>query len=66
MNSGALSTTPLYTQNVIDFIDLTTNQVFFSFYNLPVHQRLIVRAKVYTECSSDNATVVMTLPGTTP
>ncbi len=57
----------LYTQNVIEFITLSNNTLIFDFDNLPsVHQKLIVRAKVFTECiSGQDQTIKTTLSGNT-
>jgi hypothetical protein len=55
----------LFKQNVIEFKDLTNNVVTFNF-NLPatlIHKKILVRATVYTACTTENTTVVMTLTG---
>ena len=59
----------LYTQKVIEFSAFSTNNVVsFSFSGLPPkHEKVIVRARVHTECStfsSQNQTIKMTLVGT--
>jgi len=55
----------LYTSNVIEFSRFTSsNLVSFSFSNLPVHQKLIVRARLFTECTLDNSTALMILTST--
>lgn len=65
--SGTALNTFLYTANVIEFMSWTsTNSLQFDFTGLPVHKKVIVRAKVYTECSSQNKTVAMTLSGGSP
>ena len=51
----------LYTQNVIEVSLLTSNTISFVFDTLPIHQKLLVRARVFTECTTENTTVVMTL-----
>lgn len=56
----------LYTQNVIEVSLLTSNTISFVFDTLPIHQKLIVRARVFTECTTENTTIVMTLEGSTP
>lgn len=45
---------------------MTTNQVVFNFDGLTQHERLIVRARVYTECASNSASVTMILSGASP
>jgi hypothetical protein len=49
----------LYKQNVIEFMPMTTNEVVFNFDTLTQHERLIVRARVYTECSSAGLTMIL-------
>ena len=56
----------LYTQNVIEVSSLTSNTIVFDFDTLPIHQKLLVRARVFTECTTQNTTVQMTLSGGTP
>lgn len=46
--TGTALSTLLYSQNVIDFNTLTSNTVVFGFDFLPIHKKLIVRAKVFT------------------
>ena len=43
---------------------MTSNEVVFNFDGLTQHERLIVRARVYTECAS--ASVNMILSGASP
>ena len=50
--SGTLLNTVLYTQNVIEFKSLTNNSVAFQLDGLPTHKKIIVRARVFTECLS--------------
>jgi hypothetical protein len=38
----------LYTQNVIEFKSLSSNTVVFHFSAMPIHQKILVRAKVFT------------------
>jgi hypothetical protein len=47
----------LYTQKVIEFSAFTTsNAVSFTFSGLPSkHEKVIVRARVYTECSTSSS-----------
>jgi hypothetical protein len=54
----------LYTQNVIDFKTLSSNSVVFRFNTAATHQKLHVRARVFTECTTQNRTIRMTLSGT--
>lgn len=63
--SGLVLSSFLYSQNVIDFKSLTSNTITFGFDSLGVHQKLHVRARVFTECSSENKTISMTLSGRT-
>jgi hypothetical protein len=64
----ALSALPsLFILNVIDFLTLSSNTVTFEFTLAQIHQKLIVRARVLTECDStksQNKTLQMTLSGT--
>ncbi len=47
-------------------MSLTTNAVSFVFDGLPIHKKLIVRARVQTTCTvAQNQTVMMTLSGAT-
>lgn len=57
----------LYSQNVIDFAGFaTSNVVTFNFNPLPIHKKLIVRARLYTTCAATYDThVIMTLSGAT-
>jgi len=56
----------LYTQNVIEVSLLSSNTISFVFDSLPIHQKLLVRARVFTECTSENTTFMMTLDGPSP
>jgi hypothetical protein len=56
----------LYKQNVIEFISLTDKKIDFSFDGLPIHKKLIVRVRAFTECTTENTTVQITLSGSTP
>ncbi len=64
--SGTLLSSFLYTQNVIEVSSLTNNTMIFDFDGLPVHQKLFVRMKAFTECSNENMTLKMTLSGESP
>jgi hypothetical protein len=58
--------TGLYKLNVIDFSTLSSNTVAFDFTFTEVHQKLIARARVLSECDtglSQNDTIKMTLSG---
>lgn len=58
----------LYSQKVIEMIAFTySNSVSFTFDNMPtIHQKIIVRTRVFTECSSSqDRTIKMTLTGPT-
>jgi hypothetical protein len=58
--------TGLYKLNVIDFSTLSSNTVSFDFTFTDVHQKLIARARVLSECDtglSQNDTIQMTLSG---
>jgi hypothetical protein len=60
----------LYTQKIIEFSAFNTNNIVsFSFIDLPMkHQTVVVRSRVYTECSTlsgQNQSILMTLYGTT-
>lgn len=47
--SGTVLGSLLYNgQNVVEFMSLTSNTVIFEMFNLPIHQKLQVRARVYT------------------
>lgn len=50
--SNMLLSAFLYKQNTIEFSDLTYNSITFGFDDIPVHEKLIVRVKGYTECST--------------
>ena len=64
--AGTLLSSFLYTLNVIEFTTLTSNTVTFGIAALGAHQKMIVRARVYTECTAENKTILMTLSGPTP
>lgn len=64
--SGTVIGTFLYTNNVIDFKTLTSNTVVFRFNTAATHQKLHARARVFTECSTENKTIRMTLSGDSP
>lgn len=65
--TGTLLSSLLYTQDIIDFNSLTSNTVVFGFDFLPIHKKLFVRAKVFTECSIlQNQSLTMTLAGDIP
>ncbi len=63
---GTLLSSFLYNGNVVDFPSFTSNAITFSIGALPIHQKLIVRAKMFTKCSTQNKTVLMTLSGPSP
>lgn len=44
--------TSFYTGEVIDFMGLTSNEITFHFDGLPTHKKLLVRARVQTECDA--------------
>lgn len=53
----------------MDYIDLkifASNTIIFGFDTSATHQKFHVRARVFTECSTENKTVKMTLSGTPP
>lgn len=50
--SGTLLSSFLYTLNVIEFTKLTRNALTFSIAGLIAHQKIIVRARVFTECTT--------------
>ena len=57
----------LYTHNVINFGSLSNNTVIFYLNDLPVHKKLLVRARVYSDCQShQNQTIILTLEGENP
>lgn len=68
-NIASSSTTPgtllnplIYTMDVIDFSLLTSNRIKFELAGIPTnHYKLVARAYVYTECTTQNRTVVMKL-----
>jgi hypothetical protein len=62
LNSGSLSS--LYTGQIIDFKALSSNTMVFQFDTIQTHKRLLVRARVRGECSTNNS-ISMTLSGTT-
>lgn len=45
---------------------LTSNSVIFNFDIPNIHEKLIVRVRVFTECTDKNKTFEMTLDGPTP
>jgi hypothetical protein len=58
------SLTALYSTNVIEFMSLSVNTVTFTFGGLPaIHKKLIIRARVLTECAAENKTIKLTLTG---
>ncbi len=62
ITTGALSASAIYKGNVIEFRNLAHNMIQFEFGNLPVHEKIFVRAKVYTTCGSGtDAGISMTL-----
>jgi len=57
----------LYANNILDFVSLTTNRVEFYFDSLPIHKKLLIRARVQSSCSiTQNQTISVTLSGDTP
>lgn len=66
--SGANSASVLYIENVIEFKALTSNTVVFNLGDLPVHQKIFVRARVYTTCdgSGTDANLTMTMDTKSP
>ena len=50
--SATLLSSFLYTQKVIEFMTLTSNSVTFELGGLPIHKKVIVRARVFTECTT--------------
>ena len=44
---------------------MSSNSVVFNFNIAQIHKKMIVRARIYTECTGVNNTVKMTLAGTT-
>jgi hypothetical protein len=64
--AGTILSSFLYNGDVIDFTSFTSNTITFNIGGLPIHQKLIVRAKMFTKCTTENKTVLMTLSGTTP
>lgn len=67
--SGLSLNSFLYSINVIDMGTLSSNTIIFRLNSLPIHKKLIFRARAYTECSSSqNATLLMmlSLTGITP
>jgi hypothetical protein len=64
--AGTLLSSFLYAVNVIEFTTFTRNTIAFGIAGLGAHQKMIVRARVFTECTTQNRTVLMTLSGTTP
>jgi hypothetical protein len=65
--SGTLLSSLLYKENVIEFSSLTSNTVSLNFDLLPVHKKILIRARVFTSCTAtQNQTVKMTLSTPTP
>jgi hypothetical protein len=64
--TGTLLSSFLYSGDVVDFGSFTSNEITFNIGSLPIHQKLIVRAKMFTKCTTENKTVLMTLTGPTP
>jgi hypothetical protein len=64
--SGTVLSSLLYSQNVIEFMTLSSNTVEFYISNLPLHKQIIVRARVFTECTSpkNNSVVLSVSPST--
>jgi hypothetical protein len=59
---GALLDPLIYTLDVIDFSLLTSNRIKFELAGIPTnHYKLVARVYVYTECTTQNRTVVMKL-----
>ena len=54
--------TMLYKEYFIDFKALETSIIKLGFSDLPIHQKIIVRARVYNTCYL-NRTILMTLKG---
>ena len=66
ITSPTTDLTNLYHGNVIDFMGLTANTIVYQFDNLPVHRKLLVRARVLSDCvAPNNNSVLMTLSGPT-
>ncbi len=51
-SGSSLTTMLLYSVNVIEMIGLSSNILTFELDGLPINKKIIVRARVYTECSS--------------
>jgi hypothetical protein len=66
--SGSNSASGLYIENVIEFKALTSNTVVFNLGDLPVHQKIFVRARVFTTCdgSMTNSNFIMTMDTESP
>ncbi len=64
-SGDTLGTVNLYKQNVIEFMTLTSSSVVFNFNIAQIHKKILVRARVFTECSSGNITARMRLAGAT-
>ena len=66
--SGTLLSSFLYREHVIEFTAFSnSNTITFNLGDLPIHQKIIVRARVFTECSGSgpqNQTIQMTIGGT--
>ena len=63
--SGSSLSSFLYTQNVIEVSSLSSSTITFDFDTLPIHQKLLVRVRALTECTTQNTTIQMTLSGDT-
>ena len=46
--SGEVLSNFLYTQKVIEFMPMTSNSITFEFGDLPIHKKIVVRARVFT------------------
>jgi hypothetical protein len=62
--SGVLLSSILYKRNVIEFTSLTSNAVTFNFGELPTNKKIYVRLMAFTQCTSGNTSVTLTLTGT--
>ncbi len=65
-DSGTLLSELFYKEHVIEFTSFSqSNTVTFNLGDLPIHQKIIIRARVYTQCSdSQNQTIQMSIGGT--
>jgi hypothetical protein len=65
--SGTILSSFLYKENIIEFSSLTNNLVSMNFDLLPIHKKILVRARVMTSCTvAQNQTLKMTLSGASP